>query len=113
MSRTRICIVSHAGYGALTGGSGHIGGVERQTSFLAKWLAARGHAVDFVTWARALGLPAARVERPGELTRELLDELMAEGGPALSPARSCRVGPPLPRGDRSGKRLESGRPGRT
>ena len=51
MIHRRICIVSHAGYRALTGGtSGHIGGVERQTSFLAKWLAARGHSVDFVTW---------------------------------------------------------------
>jgi glycosyltransferase involved in cell wall biosynthesis len=50
MSR-RICIVSHAAYRAFTEGAlGHIGGVERQTSLLAKWLAVRGHAVDLVTW---------------------------------------------------------------
>jgi glycosyltransferase involved in cell wall biosynthesis len=46
-----VCIVSHAGYGAISGGkSGHIGGVERQTSLLAFWLVARGHAVSFITW---------------------------------------------------------------
>lgn len=46
-----ICIVSHNAYGAVSGGSsGFIGGVERQTSLLAKWLAARGHRVSFVTW---------------------------------------------------------------
>ena len=51
MSAPRICIVSHAGYRALTASqSGHIGGVEHQTSLLAKWLVARGYAVDFVTW---------------------------------------------------------------
>jgi len=47
----RICIVSHAAYGALFGGrTGQPGGVERQTSMLARWLAARGHSVSFVTW---------------------------------------------------------------
>lgn len=47
----RICVVSHFAYGAMTGGSnGHIGGVERQTSLLACWLAARGHDVSLVTW---------------------------------------------------------------
>ena len=51
MSAPRICIVSHAAYRALTGvQSGHIGGVENQTSLLAKWLVTRGYAVDFVTW---------------------------------------------------------------
>lgn len=45
-----ICIVSHNAYGALTGGRGHIGGVERQTALTAKWLAARGYAVSIVTW---------------------------------------------------------------
>ncbi len=46
-----ICIVAHFAYGALAGGSGgHIGGVERQTSFLARWLARRGHRVHMVTW---------------------------------------------------------------
>jgi glycosyltransferase involved in cell wall biosynthesis len=35
----------------LTGGEeGHVGGVERQTSLLARWLAGRGHRVGLVTW---------------------------------------------------------------
>jgi glycosyltransferase involved in cell wall biosynthesis len=46
-----ICIVSHAAYGAITGGrDGHAGGVERQTAMLAKWLAARGHDVSLIVW---------------------------------------------------------------
>ena len=46
-----ICIVSHNGYGAISGvTSGHIGGVERQTSLLSRWLAGRGHLVSFLTW---------------------------------------------------------------
>src|SRR5688500_10726942 len=32
------------------GHSGHIGGVERQTSMLARWLAARGYDVTLVSW---------------------------------------------------------------
>lgn len=47
----RICIVAHNAFGALANnGRGHIGGVEHQTSLLAKWLAAAGHAVSLVTW---------------------------------------------------------------
>jgi len=30
--------------------SGHIGGVERQTSMLAKWLVSRGYEVSMLTW---------------------------------------------------------------
>ncbi len=46
-----ICIVSHNGYGAISGvTTGHIGGVERQTSLLSRWLAGRGHLVSFLTW---------------------------------------------------------------
>ncbi len=46
-----ICIVSHNGYGAISGrGAGFVGGVESQTSRLAVWLADRGHRVSFLTW---------------------------------------------------------------
>jgi glycosyltransferase involved in cell wall biosynthesis len=46
-----ICIVSHAAYGAMTGGrDGHAGGVERQTTMTARWLASRGHDVSLVVW---------------------------------------------------------------
>jgi glycosyltransferase involved in cell wall biosynthesis len=46
-----ICIIAHFAYGALSGGeTGHIGGVERQTTLLARWLANRGHDVSMVTW---------------------------------------------------------------
>jgi glycosyltransferase involved in cell wall biosynthesis len=49
--RLAICIVSHNGYGALSGGEGgFVGGVERQTSLLARWLAEQGHDVSFLTW---------------------------------------------------------------
>ena len=49
--RPRLCLVSHAAYGAMTGGAtGHIGGVERQTSFTARWFAARGYPTNLVTW---------------------------------------------------------------
>ena len=46
-----LCIVAHFAHGALTGGaSGHVGGVERQISLMAKWLATRGHNVSLLTW---------------------------------------------------------------
>lgn len=46
-----ICLVAHFAYGAITGGSqGAIGGVERQTSLMAKWLVAKGHNVSLLTW---------------------------------------------------------------
>jgi glycosyltransferase involved in cell wall biosynthesis len=45
-----VCLVAHLAYGALVGTGGHIGGVERQVSRLARWLAARGHQVSLVTW---------------------------------------------------------------
>jgi glycosyltransferase involved in cell wall biosynthesis len=47
----KVCIISHFAYGAMTGGaSGHIGGVERQTTLLARWLARRDHEVTLLTW---------------------------------------------------------------
>jgi glycosyltransferase involved in cell wall biosynthesis len=47
----RISIVAHNAYRMISGaGRGHIGGVERQTSMLARWLAGRGHDVSLITW---------------------------------------------------------------
>ncbi|MBP7568872.1 MAG: glycosyltransferase family 4 protein [Acidobacteria bacterium] len=47
----KVCIISHFGYGAMAGGTrGHFGGVERQTTMLARWLAHRGHEVTLLTW---------------------------------------------------------------
>jgi acetolactate synthase-1/2/3 large subunit len=43
--------------------------------------------VDFAMWAAALGMPAAVVERPGEASAGLIEELMSRGGPALLDAR--------------------------
>lgn len=46
-----ICIIAHNAYGCITGGkSGHIGGVEWQTSLTAKWLVAKGYHVSLLTW---------------------------------------------------------------
>lgn len=47
----KICIVAHYAYGAMSGGAdGHVGGVERQTTMLASWLASRGHGISLLTW---------------------------------------------------------------
>lgn len=46
-----ICFVAEDAYGAMRGGhTGHIGGVEWQTSLMARWFAARGHLVSMLTW---------------------------------------------------------------
>jgi glycosyltransferase involved in cell wall biosynthesis len=46
-----ISIVSHNAFGAIAGGAGgHVGGVERQTTMMARWLAKRGHQVSLLTW---------------------------------------------------------------
>ncbi len=51
MKRIHICLVAHFAYGAMVGGkTGHIGGVERQTSLMARWLAANGYQVSMLTW---------------------------------------------------------------
>ena len=39
--------------------------------------------VDFVAWAASMGLPGARIERPGQITRALIDELTAAGLPVV------------------------------
>jgi acetolactate synthase I/II/III large subunit len=43
--------------------------------------------VDFGMWARAIGMPAAIVTHAGEANAGLIEELMAQGGPALIDAR--------------------------
>jgi acetolactate synthase-1/2/3 large subunit len=45
--------------------------------------------VDFVKWASAFGVPGKIIERPGEITSALLDELMASG-PAILDIRQDR-----------------------
>jgi glycosyltransferase involved in cell wall biosynthesis len=49
--KPRICFVAHLAYGAMAGGnSGFVGGVERQTSLMARWFASRGYQVRVLTW---------------------------------------------------------------
>lgn len=45
--------------------------------------------VDFVMWARSFGVAGARIERPGEITAQLLRDLTA-GGPAVLDIRIDR-----------------------
>ena len=46
-----ICFVAHFASGAMSGSdNGHIGGVERQTSLMAKWFAANNYQVSMITW---------------------------------------------------------------
>jgi glycosyltransferase involved in cell wall biosynthesis len=45
-----ICIVSHNAYGTFSRKGGHIGGVEWQTSLLARWLANKGYRISLLTW---------------------------------------------------------------
>ena len=50
-AKLHICFVAQNAYGALTGmNTGHIGGIEHKQSFIAKWLATRGHQVSMITW---------------------------------------------------------------
>lgn len=50
-SKPSICFVAHNAYGALADiDIGHIGGVERQQSLMAKWFAKRGYQTSMVTW---------------------------------------------------------------
>ncbi|MFW6154475.1 MAG: glycosyltransferase family 4 protein [Planctomycetota bacterium] len=47
----KLCFVAHDALGELLGGpGGHIGGVERQVSLMARWFAATGCSVSVVTW---------------------------------------------------------------
>jgi acetolactate synthase-1/2/3 large subunit len=49
---------------------------EGEASFGTPW-------IDFVAWARSFGLPGARIERPGQITPDLLKELTAAGLPVV------------------------------
>jgi acetolactate synthase I/II/III large subunit len=39
--------------------------------------------IDFAAWAEAMGARGRRIDKAGEITAELLDELMAYGGPVV------------------------------
>jgi glycosyltransferase involved in cell wall biosynthesis len=46
-----ICFIAHPAWGEMAGGKkGEIGGIQRQLSLMARWFAARGHAVTLLTW---------------------------------------------------------------
>lgn len=46
-----LCFVAHNAYGQLSGrDTGHSGGIERQQSMMARWLAQHGFSVSMVTW---------------------------------------------------------------
>nr|AHN98030.1 group 1 glycosyl transferase [uncultured bacterium lac193] len=50
MSVINVCFVAHSAYGEMAGGrSGEIGGIQRQQSLMARWLARRGHRVTMLT----------------------------------------------------------------
>jgi acetolactate synthase-1/2/3 large subunit len=43
--------------------------------------------IDFAVWARSMGVPSCRIERPGQITRDLLDALQGGGGPVVLDVR--------------------------
>ncbi len=46
--------------------------------------------VDFVLWAKSMGIPALRINHPGELTAARLDRLTCDGGPIVLDMRIDR-----------------------
>jgi len=51
-----ICFVAHNAFGALAGeDNGHIGGIERQQSLMAHWMASQGCDVSMITWDEGQG----------------------------------------------------------
>lgn len=73
-----ICFVAHTAFGELSGGpAGSFGGIQRQQSLMARWLAARGYRVSMITWdegqpdgltidgVRAIKLCRSDAGRPG------------------------------------------------
>lgn len=50
-NKPKICLIAHKAYGAMANAnSAHIGGVEWQTTLMAKWLAAREYDISMLTW---------------------------------------------------------------
>ncbi len=49
-----------------------------------------GATIDFVKWAEAFGIPAARIDGPDQLDAARIDELLAEGGPVVLDMRIDR-----------------------
>ncbi len=50
-TKPSICLVAHFAHGVLSGErTGHVGGVEKQTTLMARWLASHGYRVSMVTW---------------------------------------------------------------
>lgn len=50
-STLKICFIAHYAYGALVeGASKHIGGIEWQTSLMAKWFTSQGYECSIITW---------------------------------------------------------------
>ena len=48
---SRICLIAHPAWGEMSGGrTGDIGGIQRQLSMTARWLAVRGHEVSLLVW---------------------------------------------------------------
>jgi acetolactate synthase-1/2/3 large subunit len=39
--------------------------------------------VDFVAWAGAMGMPGARIDRPGQITADLINDLTSKGLPVV------------------------------
>jgi hypothetical protein len=49
--RPGVCFVAHTALGELIGGDrGDFGGIQRQQSLMARWLAERGYRVTMLVW---------------------------------------------------------------
>lgn len=50
-AKPSICFVAHNAYGVLAGlDTGHMGGIEVQTSLMAHWLSKEGYDISVITW---------------------------------------------------------------
>jgi glycosyltransferase involved in cell wall biosynthesis len=55
----RVALLAHFAYPTQARTAGHIGGVEKQTTMLARWLASRGHEVSMIVWREPAPMPAS------------------------------------------------------